>query len=235
MKLKLKRTHKFSKSKEPKTTLVFLHGIGTDSTYWDKAINFLENSKSLSEDTRFLAFDWLGFGKSKKSRHFEYNYDEQLAALENSLEKEVGNNQVILIAHSMGTLLAAKYAEKHKKQVKHLILVSPAVFSPAEIKYLSNEDNNIFLKKIDQKWLKNRAFMNSMQNIVMNNSNQKTFEKLSVETDLIRGEKDIFISHDNIKKLVKANKCLKCHTTIGHHSVTRDKYVKILEILEKIK
>lgn len=234
MKLKLKRVHNFSNTKEPNLTLVFLHGIASNSSTWDKATNFLEGTRSMNKNVRFLSFDWLGFGKSKKGRHFEYNYEEQLTALENSLKKEVKDGPVILVAHSMGTLLAAKYAETHKKQVKHLILVSPAVFSREEIKFLTKPGNNAFYKKIDQKWLKNRAFTNSMQNIVMNISNQKTFENLTTKTDLIYGKNDIFISQSNLKKLAKTNKkYLKCHETTGRHSITRDKYVKILEILEK--
>lgn len=234
MKLKLKRIHNFSNTKEPNLTLVFLHGIASNSSTWDKATNFLEGTHSMNKNVRFLSFDWLGFGKSKKSRHFEYNYEEQLTALENSLEKEVKDGPVILIAHSMGTLLAAKYAETHKKQVKRLILISPAVFSREEIKIINKPENNVFYKKIDQKWLKNHAFTNSMQNIVMNISNQKTFENLTTKTDLIYGKNDIFISQSNLKKLAKTNKkYLKCHETTGRHSITRDKYVKILEILEK--
>ena len=205
MKLKLKRIHNFSNTKEPNLTLVFLHGIASNSSTWDKAINFLEGTRSMNKNICFLSFDWLGFGKSKKSRHFEYNYEEQLTALENSLEKEVKDGPVILIAHSMGTLLAAKYAETHKKQVKRLILVSPAVFSREEIKLLTKSDSSIsdFYKKIDQKWLKNRTFTNSMKNIVMNISNQKTFEKLTTKTDLIYGKNDVLISQSNLKKLAK--------------------------------
>ena len=232
-KLKLKKTHDQSYSKKPSLTVICLHGISSSSKHFTNTLKFLEGTNSL-KNVRFVAFDWLGNGKSKKSKKFEYTYDEQLEALENSIKKLKSNTPIILIGHSMGTLLAARYAFLHKKSIAKLILVSPAVFSREEIKFLtSNTENNVFLKKVGAKELNDRAFKNSMQNIVMNIGNQKTFENLTTPAALIYGDEDPYISINNLKIIAKNNpKYLSLIKTPGRHSISRDKYVKILEILE---
>lgn len=231
-KLKLKKTHD-SKPKNPILTVVLMHGIGTDSRNWHNTLKFLEGTNCL-KNVRFITFDWLGFGKSTHRRSLEYNYDEQLLALENSLAKI--NTPIILIGHSLGTLLVSRYAYEHKKAIKHLILLSPPVFNRDEIKFLNaNPEQNIFYQKIDPKLLKNRVFMNTMNNVVFNIKNQKTFKELTTTADLIYGNEDPLISIRNIKALAKSNpKYLKLIETNGHHNISRIKYTKVMEILERM-
>ncbi|MBR6532535.1 alpha/beta fold hydrolase [Candidatus Saccharibacteria bacterium] len=231
-KLKLKKTHD-SKPKKPVLAVVLMHGIGTDSRNWHNALKFLEGTKSL-ENVRFITFDWLGFGKSSHRHSLEYNYEEQLAALENSLAKI--NTPVVLVGHSLGTLLVSRYAHEHKKAIERLVLLSPPVFSREEIRFLTSDPkNNLFYQKIDPKLLKSRIFMNTMNNIVFNIKNQKTFEDLTTPADLIYGDEDPLISIRNLKTLAKNNpKYLNLIKTTGHHSISRIKYTKLMEILERM-
>ncbi len=231
-KLKLKKTHD-SKPKQPVLTVVLMHGIGTDSRSWHNALKFLEGTKSLS-NIRFITFDWLGFGKSSHSRSLEYTYDEQLTALQNSLAKI--DTPIVLVGHSLGTLLVGRYAYENKKAIKHLILLSPPVFSREEIKFITADPkNNTFYQKVDPKLLKSRSFMKTMDNIVFNIKNQKTFEDLTTPADFIYGDEDPLISIRNLKTLAKSNpKYLQLEKTIGHHGISRAKYSKLMEILERI-
>lgn len=231
-KLVLKKRYD-SKNKSAKLTVVCLHGIATDSSSWTKAIKFLEGTYSL-RDIRFVSFDWLGCGKSSHSRSLKYDYDEQLTALSNSLAKI--DTPIVLAAHSLGTLLAARYAYENKKAIKHLILLSPPVYSRDEIKFIqSGPAKNLFYDRLDKKQLKNRAFSALMDNIVFNIKNQNTFEKLTVKTDLIYGDEDQLISAKNLSAISKHNKkYLNLIKTHGHHGITRVKYNKIIEILEEI-
>ncbi len=231
---KLKKTLD-TKTKDSKLTVVLLHGIGANSLTWAKALTYLKGTTSM-KDIRFVCYDWLGFGRSKKSKKLEYNYTEQLTALENSLEKLKATSPIVLVGHSMGTLLAATYSKNHKRQIKELILISPAIFSRDEIKYLSaNAEQTPFYQKIDKKILEDRAFVNSMTNIVFNEKNQKTFEDLSMKTTFIYGENDIMISQKNVEYLLKKNKKnITGVKTTGRHSVTRDKYTVLLTKLEEI-
>lgn len=231
-KTKLKKTHD-KKPKNPVLTVVLMHGIGTDSRSWHKALKYLEGTSSM-KNVRFITYDWLGFGKSSHSRSLECTYEEQLLALENALKGI--QTPIVLMGHSLGTLLVARYAFEHKKAIKHLILLSPPVFSRDEIKFITGDPkNNLFYHKCDPKLLKNRIFLATMNNIVFNIKNQKTFETLTTPTDLIYGEEDQLMSPQNLKYLAKTNpKYLKLIKTAGHHYISRAKYSKALEILEGI-
>lgn len=232
--LELAKTHDYSATKNPKLTVVFLHGITASSATYHQTLKYLEGTNSLKK-TRFICYDWLGHGKSYTSDKLNYTYEEQLGALEKSLENAHIKTPIILVAHSMGTLLAAHYVATHKKTIAKLILVSPAIFSKEDIKLDQKAHmSDVFIAKISPKIRQQKFFINSMQNIVMNSSNYSTVEKLTTPTVFIYGVIDQFISVPNLKKLEKANpKYLSSIETPGKHSVTRDKYVKILEILEK--
>ncbi|MBR6964942.1 alpha/beta hydrolase [Candidatus Saccharibacteria bacterium] len=222
-----------SKTKSAKLTVVCLHGIATDSHSWQKAIKFLKGTYSLRK-IRFIAFDWLGYGKSSHSHSLKYDYEDQLTALSNALAKI--DTPIVLVGHSLGTLLAARYAFENKKATRHLILLSPPVYNRDEIKFIQNGPaKNLFYDKLDKKQLKNRAFNAMMENIVFNIKNQNTFEKLTVKTDLIYGDEDQLISAKNLSALAKRNKkYLNLVKTHGHHGITRVKYNKIIDILEEI-
>lgn len=238
-KLTLNKTHDYSLVKNPKLVVVFIHGIAADSSSFTRAIQYLEGTKSL-ENVRFVTFDLLGAGKSQKSDKLEYDYKEQLEALHNSIEKlNIGDTPLVLVGHSMGTMIVTRYADTYKKSVDELILISPPVYSEKDF------DNPAFAMGIkafkDAVALKNRqiledkAFNSSMENIVLNRRNYKVLAGIKTKAVLIYGNMDQFIAQHNIPGLIKLNpKYLSAIKTEGNHGVSRDKYTKLVGILENI-
>ena len=115
--LKLAKAHDFCPSGDPKLTVVFVHGIATDSSSFKSAIDYLEGTTSL-KDVRFVAFDLLGSGKSLKSDKLNYDFKEQLEALNNAIDDLKLDTPMILVGHSMGCLISARYTDSHKRKVK---------------------------------------------------------------------------------------------------------------------
>ena len=70
-KLILKKTHDFCAVKEPRLTVVFIHGIASDSSSFTNALKYLEGTTSL-KDIRFVAFDLLGSGQSRSDDNLNY-------------------------------------------------------------------------------------------------------------------------------------------------------------------
>lgn len=234
--LELYKTHDFCKSGKPVLTVVFLHGIASSSATFANALKYLEGTPSL-DNVRFITFDLLGVGKSYKSDDIEYNYTKQLEALDNSLKKLKLDTPLILAGHSMGTLIATRYASKHKKAVSKLILLSPPVYTEKDLDdprfELAMEGFKKAVSLKDHSVLKDKQFNDSLKKIVKNRNNYQVLCDIAIPTILIYGDTDEIIGIHNIPKLVKANPNIKAIKTIGKHGISHIKYYKVKEILEE--
>ena len=236
-KLILKKTHDFSGSDEPKLAVIFIHGIASDSSTFTNALKYLEGTRSLKE-VRFITFDLLGSGKSLKSDKLNYDYKDQLEALHNAILKLDLKVPLVLVGHSLGTFIVTRYADTYKKSVKKLILLSPPVYTEADLVNPAFEAGTKMFKDAvslkNRKILKEKAFNNSMEKIVLDRRNYKVLAELKTPTVLVYGKMDQFISSYNIPKILKDNpKYLSAIKTDGRHGVSRDKYSKLVGILEE--
>lgn len=235
--LKLHKAYDECPSKNPELTLVFIHGIGSSSETFNRAIEYLSGTTSL-KNIRYVAFDLLGSGKSSKSDKLNYDFKEQLEALDNSIESLKSKTPLVLVGHSMGCLISARYADQHKIRVKELILISPPIYRPEDFEnpvFKAGQENFEKLAVARNHELKNDpAFHAELKNIVFNPRNYAVFERLTRPTTIIYGLADQFIASFNIPGLIKKNPKITAIETPGTHSVGNDKYSKMVEILERI-
>ena len=236
-KLQLKKTHDICVSKKPRLTVVMLHGISSSSKTYTKALKYLEKVDSL-KDVRFVTFDLLGSGESPKSDELNYGFDEQIEALDNAIEALNATGPIVLVGHSMGCLISIRYADTHKRKIKELILLSPPIYRPEDFKnpiFVAGQD--AFKKAVFQKdpTLKtDKAFNNELKLIVMNQHNYDIYEKIDKPTTLIFGLADQIIASFNIPRLLKNNKHISAVEVPDAHSITHEKYIKVVPILERI-
>lgn len=232
----LEKTFDQCKSGEPKITAIFIHGIASDSSSFNKALEFLVEKESLC-DVRLVAFDLLGAGKSYNGDDLEYTYDEQLSALRRAIGKLDTHTPIILVGHSMGTFIATRYASVYNDSANKLILVSPPIYTTQDL------EDPMFEKAVDvfrdavsiknHDILTQKSFVKSMQNIVFARDNYDALVRINIPTVLIYGDADKFIASFNIPEVLKSNSNITAIKTIGNHGVTHDKYTKIAEILEE--
>ena len=236
--LELKKTHDYCKSGKPELAVVFIHGIASDSQAFGRALAYLEGTASLNK-IRFVTFDLLGSGKSYKSKTLSYDYKEQLEALDTAIRKlKLNKTPLVLVGHSMGTLIATRYASTHKRLVKQLILLSPPLYTEKD---LDNPAFEIAMQGFktavsvkNRAVLKDKAFNDSIKEIVKNRKNYKTLAEITIPTTLIYGEGDQIIAAFNIPKLLKENKeYITAIKTPGRHGVSKEKYGKVRDILEE--
>ena len=100
-------------------TAVFLHGKNFCSATWEQTIAALS-----AKGYRVIAPDQVGFCKSTKPEVYQYSF-QQLAANTHALLGSLGIEDAILIGHSTGGMLAARYALMYPKETSALVLVNP--------------------------------------------------------------------------------------------------------------
>lgn len=100
--------------------VVFLHGLGASSRYWQPLA-------AASSGYRATAPDLLGFGRSPSPPDASYDVDCHLGALMPQLPR-----RAVVVAHSTGTILAAALAARHPDRVASMVLVALPAYPDEE-------------------------------------------------------------------------------------------------------
>ena len=98
--------------------VMLLHGKNFFGAYWKNTISFLTQ-----HGFRVIVPDQVGFGKSDKpSLHYSFH---QLATNTKKLLDTLGVKQVNVVGHSMGGMLATRFALLYPETTQKLILENP--------------------------------------------------------------------------------------------------------------
>lgn len=100
-------------------TVLLLHGKNFNAAYWEQTISAL-NAKGY----RVIAPDQIGFGKSTKPQNYQYSF-HQLAFNTKSILDSLRLTKVIVLGHSMGGMLATRFALSYPEMTEKLILENP--------------------------------------------------------------------------------------------------------------
>ncbi|MGJ5641394.1 alpha/beta fold hydrolase [Formosa sp. S-31] len=99
--------------------IVLLHGKNFNGAYWKTTIEALTK-----EGFRVIVPDQIGFGKSSKPDYFHYTF-QQLAINTKTLLDTLRIEQTAILGHSMGGMLATRFALMYPQTTKKLILENP--------------------------------------------------------------------------------------------------------------
>jgi pimeloyl-ACP methyl ester carboxylesterase len=100
-------------------TVTLFHGKNFCGAYWERVIKDLAAS-----GYTVVVPDQIGFGKSSKPESFQYSL-HQLAQNTKSLLDSLNVRQTNVIGHSMGGMLATRFALMYKDMVPKLVLEDP--------------------------------------------------------------------------------------------------------------
>ena len=100
-------------------TVVLLHGKNFCGATWEETIRQLTGA-----GYRVVAPDQVGFCKSTKPAHYQYTF-QQLARNTHALLASIGIDNVTVIGHSTGGMLAMRYALMYPRETRQLVLVNP--------------------------------------------------------------------------------------------------------------
>ena len=100
-------------------TAVLLHGKNFCAATWEDSIERLNDA-----GYRVIAPDQIGFCKSSKPESYQFSF-HQLATNTHALLESLDLDDVTVMGHSMGGMLASRYALMYPEQTEKLVLVNP--------------------------------------------------------------------------------------------------------------
>ncbi len=237
--------HKGS-SKSSRTTVVYIHGIGSNADIWQESID------KLPSDTRVLTIDLLGFGKSPRPEWAVYDAQTQARAIVKTLLVSRQRGPYVFVGHSLGALVACEIAKKYPLITKGIVLCSPPLYDT------SREDSRIpstdkVLRSIYRKIgdyptqflalssfatrykLVNKSFNVTKDNFysyvatleaaIINQSAYEDLKQLKVPVHIIRGSLDPVVNGRLIQRLAKNHDNISSTSVVAGHEITKS-YVK---------
>ncbi|YCH30764.1 alpha/beta hydrolase [Erwinia sp. D4-22] len=99
--------------------VVLMHGKNFCGATWESTLRALSQ-----QGYRVIAPDQIGFCTSTKPDNYQYSF-QQLANNTHQLLQRLGVEKAIVIGHSTGGMLAARYALMYPQQTEKLVMVNP--------------------------------------------------------------------------------------------------------------
>jgi pimeloyl-ACP methyl ester carboxylesterase len=100
-------------------TVLLLHGKNFSGAYWGRTMEAL-----VADGYRVIAPDQIGFGKSSKPVNVQYSF-HALAGHTAALLDDRNVGSVTVVGHSMGGMLATRFALMFPGRTEQLVLVNP--------------------------------------------------------------------------------------------------------------
>ncbi|WP_309069378.1 alpha/beta hydrolase [Microbacterium sp.] len=107
--------------------VVLVHGIASSYTTFENVVPLVQPGH------RVIAMDLLGFGASPAPPSATFTLDEHVLYLERTLARLRVREPFVLVGHSMGALIATRFAARRSSSLTGLVLVSPPVYLPPDI------------------------------------------------------------------------------------------------------
>lgn len=198
-----------------------------------------------------MTLDLLGFGRSPKPK-MDYTYDDHIEAIRMTLERLDIKTPYILLGHSMGALIALRYATIYGDDISKLLLFNPPLFAnPAESIQTHRESGRRYrvllytrrrhlywaiLNLLPKNHSRRRKAINltditspssnarekSYRHIIIGSHPFQDMRKLTVPTLLAVGDHDRYIYLENLRQRNLPTNITLRIIDTGHHPLVRD-------------
>jgi pimeloyl-ACP methyl ester carboxylesterase len=228
--------------------IILLHGIASSSQ------TFKDLLPMLTDRYRCISIDLLGFGESPTGN--DYTIEEHVGAIEVTIRSLRLRTPFILVGHSLGSLLASRYAAQNSARVSHLVMVSPPIYPDPSVlnnrmermqldaylrayEYLrtnktftiANAARVARLLKISQIFeISERnwdAFVKSLQNCIESQTTVTDLAQVEVPVDVIYGAQDQFIAMGTMRVIERLRNVTVHRVELNDHLV-RPRLAKVV-------
>lgn len=109
----------FYRQVQGRRDVVYIHGFTCNHSFFTHQFRFLEG-----QGYGTLAPDLLGFGRSSKPHtRKEYSLENYVEDIDTIIADSC-QDKVVMVGHSMGSMLAQEYAARHPERLDSLVLIS---------------------------------------------------------------------------------------------------------------
>ncbi|CAN5350355.1 hypothetical protein BH09PAT4_BH09PAT4_03780 [soil metagenome] len=222
--------------------VVLLHGIASDNTFWTPLVQRLERTT----DYRIIVPDLLGHGESPTPSYIDYSVDDQVKALRRLL-LAVGTPQVVMVGHSMGCLVASRFASQNPTLTSQLLLYEPPLFTTVPGFETRNRRQEFYRRlyeqiaanptgkltmarmlarisknwkrylETDQTWL---PIQKSLRNTIMQQKSYEELKDTTIRTDIVHGRLDVIIPSHNLRRRLANNANITFYKTTDRHRLS---------------
>ncbi len=236
-----------------RATFLFVHGLGDTGDVWAPTI------AALPSDSTAISIDLLGFGDSPKPSWKPYDLQTQVKLIRGVCARlKIADEKLILVGHSLGSLIAIAYAQKYRKTVASLVLCSPPIYRAHTGDKLSLRAEDI-LRRIYEKasqrpqdliklyafaqkyGLANKSlavtdetvtsFVGTLQASIINQQIIDELPNLELPTTIIHGVLDPFVVGSNLKTAAKRSEYITLKNVPGTHIIRGTYAKKLSEVL----
>ncbi len=232
--------HYVRKPKRARATVLFIHGIGNSGKAWEKVI------AQLPKDVAIVAVDLLGFGESPKPDWAFYNAKTQAKSILATCLSQGIVGPLIVVGHSLGSLVAIEMAKRYPIIIKSLVLCSPPLYQQARnVKFSLRSDD--ILRQLYGAIVQNpkdllgwssvamkynlindsfnvtdkniASYIDTLQTMIINQTSLEDAKKVKAPMTIIQGVLDPLVVAKNIKQLVKARDNVRHISVLAGHEV----------------
>lgn len=244
--------------KQPDTTVVLLHGIGSRGDMWHGL-----SQRLAPYNIRVVAFDLLGFGDSPKPRHASYSLRQHARAVSMSLLRAGIFGRVVLVGHSLGSLVAIECAKRYPWMSDRLVLCSPPIYrSQAERartfvsgEKLLTDAYTSFSRQVEtqpEKFISLvgkvqqakiapptlhitpetlHSYLSALKNSIVAQTSYRDIQSLRATIDIIYGRMDPLVLPANYRRVMKHNPRITLHPVVGFHEISRPFFKPIVQAI----
>ena len=235
----------YRKPKKPRATILFIHGIGNTGDAWREVI------AKMPADVRVITVDLLGFGNSPRPTWAMYDAKTQASSVLATYFKLGLSSRLIVVGHSLGSLVAIEMAKRYPLLIDSMVLCSPPLYDTSDAKTVLPRSDKMLrdlyrtaerypgdfvrLSAFAMKYtLINPSFNVTAKNVdsymatlgasIVNQSSYTDAYHLSTPTIMIRGSLDLLVIPKNLKRIIKANPVVRLRTIVAGHEI-KGRYV----------
>jgi pimeloyl-ACP methyl ester carboxylesterase len=99
--------------------VIFVHSLAGNTSQWSAQLGHLRKSR------RAIVIDLRGHGRSQPPADSDYSIEALVRDIE-TVVREIGVSEFVLVGHSMGGIVSLAYAHAHPGRVAGILLADPA-------------------------------------------------------------------------------------------------------------